>query len=389
MISLSDLSDEKMRYAKTGNWFNENVNRSYANNSVAFNEKPDMGTFLREVSTIYESKSGERGIFNRQAAISKCLSIGRDAEHIFGTNPCGEIILRSKQFCNLTEVVIKPDDTYKAIEKKVIAATILGTCQSTLTNFKYLSTPWKKNCEEERLLGVSLTGIFDNANTTDLDWCEKHLPKLREVSRSTNKDFAGKIGINPSAAITCVKPSGTVSQLVNSGSGIHPRYAEYYIRRVRNDMKDPLAQWMINKGIPYEVDIYNGHNIVFSFPIRASGSITRNQLSAIDHLKLWKTYRECWTDHNPSVTIYVGEGEWPSVIAWIWDNWDSCAGITFLPREDNDHVYAQAPYEEIDANKYEELFVNMPVIDFSEYEEYDDNTVSSQELACTAGVCEI
>jgi len=395
MISLSNLSDDRMRHAKMGNWWNEQVNRSYANNSIAFTDKPDMGSFLREWSALYESKSGERGIFNREAAQAKAESIGRESRSDFGTNPCGEISLRSRQFCNLSEVVIRETDGVGELEKKTEIATIIGTIQSALVDFKYLSPKWKKNSEEERLLGVSLTGIFDHKIMSGQGEYEKSvlggtLEKLRDITRDVNKEWAEKLGINPSKAITTVKPSGTVSQLVNSGSGIHPRYAKHYIRRVRADVKDPLATWMQEKGVPCEVDVYNPQNLVFEFPMAsASNSLTRHDIGAIEHLELWLTYRNHWTDHNPSVTIYVGEDEWADVGAWVWKHWDEVCGVSFLPREDDNHSYAQAPYEEITEQQYKELNAAMPVIDFAEYTEVLDNTTSSQELACTAGVCEI
>jgi ribonucleoside-triphosphate reductase len=395
MISLSNLSDDRMRHAKMGNWWNDQVNRSYANNSIAFTDKPDMGSFLREWSALYESKSGERGIFNREAAQAKAESIGRESRSDFGTNPCGEISLRSRQFCNLSEVVIRETDGVGELEKKTEIATIIGTIQSALVDFKYLSPKWKKNSEEERLLGVSLTGIFDHKIMSGQGEYEKSvlggtLEKLRDITRDVNKEWAEKLGINPSKAITTVKPSGTVSQLVNSGSGIHPRYAKHYIRRVRADVKDPLATWMQEKGVPCEVDVYNPQNLVFEFPMAsASNSLTRHDIGAIEHLELWLTYRNHWTDHNPSVTIYVGEDEWADVGAWVWKHWDEVCGVSFLPREDDNHSYAQAPYEEITEQNYKELSAAMPVIDFAEYTEVLDNTTSSQELACTAGVCEI
>mgnify|MGYP003130980777 FL=1 len=388
MISLSNLSDDRMRHAKMGSWFNENVNRSYANNSIAFSTKPDMGTFLREWTSIYESKSGERGIFNRTAAMSKAKEIGRDDSFRFGTNPCGEISLRSKQFCNLSEVVVRPNDTKASIRNKVRIATIIGTYQAALTDFKYISKGWQVNTEQERLLGVSLTGIFDNPITYNPD--PSFLSKLRDHTREINKSIAQKLGIPPSTAITTVKPSGTVSQLVNSGSGIHPRYAHHYIRRVRTDMTDPLAEWMRSKGMPYEVDVYNNKNCVFSFPISSDKeAVTRNDIGAIEHLRVWLKYRKYWTDHNPSVTIYVGEDEWMDVGTWVWNNWEEVCGIAFLPREDDSHSYVQAPYEDITQQQYEEMMNDIPDIDYSEYREYDDNTTSSQEMACTAGVCEI
>ena len=388
MISLSNLSDDRMRHAKMGSWFNENVNRSYANNSIAFTTKPDMGTFLREWTAIYESKSGERGIFNRTAATNKAKEIERDSSYTFGTNPCGEISLRSKQFCNLSEVVIRPKDTQSTIRNKVRIATIIGTYQAALTDFKYISKGWQVNTEQERLLGVSLTGIFDNPITYNPN--PVFLSKLREYTREINKKISEELGIPASTAITTIKPSGTVSQLVNSGSGIHPRYAHHYIRRVRTDMTDPLVEWMRSKGMPYEVDVYNNKNCVFSFPISSDKeAITRNDIGAIEHLRVWLKYRKYWTDHNPSVTIYVGEDEWMDVGTWVWNNWEEVCGIAFLPREDNSHSYVQAPYEDITQQQYEEMVNDIPDINYSEYREYDDNTTSSQEMACTAGVCEI
>lgn len=395
MISLSNLSDDRMRHAKMGNWWNDQVNRSYANNSIAFTEKPDMGSFLREWTAIYESKSGERGVFNREAAKQKAVSIGREPRDDFGTNPCGEISLRSKQFCNLSEVIIREEDGVGDLKRKVEIATIIGTIQSALIDFKYLSPKWKKNSEEERLLGVSLTGIFDHKIMSGQGEYEQSvlggtLEQLRAVTRETNKEWAEKLGIEESKAITTIKPSGTVSQLVNSGSGIHPRYAKHYIRRVRADVKDPLATWMQEQGVPCEVDVYNPQNLVFSFPMAsASNSLTRHDISALEHLELWLTYRNHWTDHNPSVTIYVGEEEWAEVGAWVWKHWDEVCGVSFLPREDDSHTYAQAPYEEITEEEWKKLNEAMPVIDFADYAEALDNTTSSQELACTAGVCEI
>ena len=395
MISLSNLTDDRMRHAKMGNWWNEQVNRSYANNSISFTERPDMGSFLREWTAIYESKSGERGIFNREAAKTKAADIGREVRDDFGTNPCGEISLRSKQFCNLSEVIIRETDGTEDLKRKVEIATIIGTIQSALVDFKYLSPKWKKNSEEERLLGVSLTGIFDHKIMSGQGEYEKSvlagtLKQLREITREVNKEWAKKLGIPESKAITTVKPSGTVSQLVNSGSGIHPRYAKHYIRRVRADVKDPLADWMKAQGVPCEVDVYNPQNVVFSFPMAsADNSLTRHDISAIEHLELWLTYRKYWTDHNPSVTIYVGDDEWAEVGAWVWKHWDEVCGVSFLPREDDNHTYAQAPYEEITQKQYNDLLLSMPVLDFSKYTEVLDNTTSSQELACTAGVCEI
>ena len=388
MISLSNMSDDRMRHAKMGNWALENVNRSYANNSIAYTTKPDMGTYMREWSALYDSKSGERGIFNREAAKKKAKEIGRDHDQDFGTNPCGEISLRSRQFCNLSEAVVRPTDTKAQIKKKVYIAAIIGTFQSALTDFKYISKKWKDNSEEERLLGVSLTGIYDNVLTYKPD--PKWLEELNKVVKDVNTIVSTELGINPSAALTTVKPSGTVSQLVDSGSGIHPRYATHYIRRVRADVKDPLAAWMIEQGMPYEVDVYNNLNYVFSFPIKSDEkAVTRHDITALEHLDLWLTYRKHWTDHNPSVTIYVAEDEWMSVGEWVYKNWDDACGIAFLPKEDDGHSYVQAPYEEITEGEWYALDVAMPHIDFSQYMEYDDNTTASQEMACSAGLCEI
>lgn len=392
MISLSDLADDRMRHCKSGEWWNENVNRSYANNSVAYHRKPDMGAFLREWTSLYESKSGERGIFNRQAAKMQAQKSGRrNPDYDFGTNPCGEILLRSMQCCNLSEIIVRPEDAFEQLKEKARIASFLGTLQSALTDLRYLRPAWKKNMEEERLLGVSFTGILDNwLLTNGNEHLDVILEDLRDTVVATNKEWAEKLGIPQSTATTCVKPSGTVSQLASVASGIHPRYAQHYIRRVRADVKDPLATWMIDQGIPHEVDTYNPLNHVFSFPIKSPReAITRNDMTALEQLELWMKYRTHWCEHNPSITVYVGEDEWADVGAYVYKNFGDIGGVSFLPREDGSHSYVQAPYEEISELQYEELASKMPDVSFAEYREQDDMTVASQELACTAGVCEL
>lgn len=392
MISLSDLADDRMRHCKSGQWWDENVNRSYANNSVAYTRKPDMGAFLREWTSLYESKSGERGIFNREAAKNQAVKSGRrDPNHDFGTNPCGEILLRSMQCCNLSEIIIRPDDCVVQLKEKARIASLLGTLQSALTDIRYLRPTWKKNMEEERLLGVSFTGILDNwLMTRDNDHLDTMLDDLKQTVIDTNKEWADKLGIPQSTATTCVKPSGTVSQLASCASGIHPRYAKHYIRRVRADVKDPLATWMMERQIPNEIDTYNPLNHVFSFPIKSpDGAVTRNDMSALEQLELWMAYREHWCEHNPSITVYVGEEEWADVGAYVYKNFGDVGGVSFLPREDGSHSYVQAPYEEITAEEYEQLASRMPNVSFSDYRETDDMTVASQELACTGGACEL
>ena len=385
MINLSNHSDERMRHAKMGNWFVENPQRSLANNSICYTEKPDVGAFMREWNAIYESRSGERGIFNRQAC-KDMAPIRRDIDHEFGSNPCSEIVLRSAQFCNLTEIVVRPEDTLETLKVKVEAATILGTLQSALTDFKFLRKVWKNNCEEERLLGVSLTGLWDRIDPLPVEWLEE----LRNWAVEVNASQAKKLGINVSTAVTCVKPSGTVSQLVNSSSGCHPRHSHFYLRRVRNDVKDPLAQVMIDAGVPYEIDKMNPGAYVFEFPMASPiTSTTRHDISPFEQLEMWKRLSLHWCEHKPSMTCYIPEGLWPQVGAWIWENWDIVNGISFLPSEDDAHVYEQAPYEDITEEEYEDRVSKMPeYIDWS-FEEEMDNTTSSQELACTAGVCEI
>jgi len=394
LISLSNLSDPRMAKAKSGNWWDTEGQRRLANNSVAYTEKPDFESFLAEMQTMYESKAGERGIFSRIAAKKIAARNGRrDPEHDFGTNPCSEIILRSNQFCNLSEIVVRPQDDLSTLKKKAEVAAIIGTLQATLTDFRYLRNVWKRNTEEEALLGVSMTGIMDHylLSKGDSPDLEKWLEQIRDVAVKTNEKWAAKLGINQSAAITCVKPSGTVSQLVDSASGIHPRFSKHYIRRVRSDKKDPLAQFMSTAGFPVEQDLMSKASLVFSFPVKApESSVTVNQVGAMQQLELWKAYQNHWCEHKPSITVYYTDDEFLQVAQWIWDNFDLCSGISLLPY--SDHVYQQAPYEDIDAEKYEELVAAMPVgVKWSdlEYFEMEDNTTGSQELACVGGACEI
>ena len=393
LISLSNLSDNRMAKAKSGQWWESEGQRRLANNSVAYTEKPDFEAFLSEMHTMYDSKAGERGIFSRVAAKKIAARNGRrDADQDFGTNPCSEIILRSNEFCNLSEVVVREDDDLNSLKRKVRLATIIGTLQSTLTDFRYLRVRWKRNTEEEALLGVSLTGIMDHyllsKPSTDL---EKWLTEMREVAIETNKEWAERLGVNQSVAITCVKPSGTVSQLVDSASGIHPRFSEHYIRRVRSDRKDPLAEYMEKAGFPVERDVMNDSTVVFSFPVKSpKDSVTVKQVGAMEQLRLWKAYQEHWCEHKPSVTIYYTDSEFLQVSQWIWDNFDLCSGISLLPT--SDHIYQQAPYEAIDEDQYNKLVAEMPKDinweNLSQFEQ-EDNTTGSQELACAGGACEI
>tara|TARA_B100001123_G_scaffold63282_1_gene69436 strand:+ start:8879 stop:10801 length:1923 start_codon:yes stop_codon:yes gene_type:complete len=396
LISLSNLSDDRMRHAKSGSWWETEPHRALANNSVCYTDgSADMGSFMREWTALYESKSGERGIFNRQAAQQQAAKYGRrDSSIDYGTNPCSEIILRPKQFCNLSEVVIRAEDTPETLQRKVELATILGTIQSCFTDFKGLSRQWVRNTEEERLLGVSLTGILDNkmmANQTN-DNLSVLLSNLRLIAVNTNRKWSKYLGIEPSAAITCVKPSGTVSQLVDAASGIHPRHSEYYIRTVRADKKDPLTKFMTEKGFPVEDELLKPQSMsVFSFPVKApKGALTRDKLSAIDHLKIWQVYSDHWCEHKPSITVSVQENEWMEVGAYVHKNFSHMSGISFLPM--SEHTYKQAPYQDSTRAEYESLLKKMPEnIDWntlSEYEE-DDNTHGSQTLNCTGDVCEI
>jgi ribonucleoside-triphosphate reductase len=406
LISLSNLNDREMRFAKHGEWHTHNVQRALANNSVNYKEKPDVGTFMREWLSLYDSKSGERGIYNGMSAKKTVEQLNerykdgdgkfitrRATREDFGTNPCSEIILRSREFCNLSECVVRREDTRESLKEKVRTAAILGTFQSTLTEFKYLSREWKKNCDEERLLGVSLTGIMDNPLTNgSKKGLDTLLEELRDIAYETNKEWADKLGIPVSAAITCVKPSGTVSQLVDSASGIHARHNPHYIRTVRADNKDPLCKLMQDMGFPNEVDITKPeHTTVFSFPQKSpKGATCRNDMTALEQLELWKVYAESWCEHKPSVTISVKEDEWVEVAAWVYDHFDSISGISFLPF--SEHVYRQAPYQDCTEEEYKEALKTMPKnVDWAELSKYEsqDYTIASQELACTAGGCEI
>jgi ribonucleoside-diphosphate reductase alpha chain len=393
MISLSDLSDDRMRHAKAGNWWEREGQRALANNSAAYNERPTVGEFMSEWLALYQSFSGERGIFSRQAAKSTVAKIGRrDSNYEFGTNPCSEIILRPNQFCNLTEVVARVGENEDSLERKVRLATILGTFQSCLTDFPYLRKIWQKNTEDERLLGVSITGILDCPllNNIHDGGLALRLEKLRNITIATNKEFADVLGIQQSAAITCVKPSGTVSQLVDSASGIHARHSDYYIRRVRNDTKDPLTAFLQGQGVPSEACVMKPlDTTIFSYPTKApDGCITRDELDSFTHLKLWLMYQRHWCEHKPSVTVYVKEADWPAVGAWVWEHFDEISGISFLPWDGGS--YRQAPYEEIDEATYLKLKAEMPkTIDWESFIENDDNVEGAQMLACVAGVCEI
>ena len=405
LISLSNLNDDQMRHAKTGEWWDEpdkNIKRegqrALANNSVAYKEKPQMGTFMREWLSLYESHSGERGIFNRESAKRQAASNGRrDPDHQFGCNPCSEIILRPYQFCNLSEVVVRSTDNIETLENKVRLATILGTFQATLTDFKYIRKIWKDNTEEERLLGVSLTGIMDNQLMSGKSAMhgmniKNILTSLKDTAIETNEKMSKSLGIPQAAAITCVKPSGTVSQLVDSASGIHARHNPYYIRTVRGDNKDPITQFMIAQGIPNEPDVGKPDSTtVFSFPMRSpTGAVTRTEMSAIEQLELWLLYQKHWCEHKPSVTISVKEHEWLEVGSWVYDNFDDVSGISFLPF--SEHTYQQAPYQDITSEEYDKAMEGMPAkIDWSLLSEFEkeDTTSGGRELACTAGVCEV
>ena len=394
MISLSNLSDDRMRHAKSGQWWETAGHRALANNSVSYTEKPDMETFMREWLALVESKSGERGIFNREASKKQAAKFGRrDPNHEFGTNPCSEIILRPNQFCNLTECVVRATDTIEDLERKVKLATILGTIQSTMIKFPYLRKVWQNNTAEERLLGVSMTGIMDNPLMTNKNkGLEKTLEHLRSIAVATNAEWAELLGIPASASISCVKPSGTVSQLVDSASGIHARHSPYYIRTVRGDSKDPLTQFMIDKGIPNEPCVMKPDStVVFSFPVKSpEQAVTRNDMTAVEQLELWLTYQRHWCEHKPSVTISVRDSEWMSVGAFVYKHFDEMSGVSFLPH--SDHTYQQAPYQDCTKEEYEEMLALMPdSIDWEELNEYEseDNTVSMQTMACSGDSCEI
>lgn len=392
MISLSNLSDDRMRHAKSGQWWDTAPHRALANNSVAYTDKPDAESFMREWLALVESKSGERGIFNRTASKKQALRNGRrDADFDFGTNPCSEIILRPYQFCNLSEVVVRAEDTIDNLKRKVRLASIIGTIQATYTHFPYLRKVWRDNTEAERLLGVSLTGIMDSKLTNNTGAAEL-LEDLRQVAIDTNKEWAELLGIPQSTAVTCVKPSGTVSQLVDSASGIHARHSQYYIRTVRGDNKDPLTRYMKDAGIPNEPDVMKPDaTTVFSFPQKApSGAVTRNDMTAIEQLELWLVYQRHWCEHKPSITVSVRDHEWVDVGAWVFKHFDEVSGISFLPH--SDHSYKQAPYQECSQREYEEAVSLMPdAIDWTDlrFYETEDATSGTQTLACSSGACEI
>lgn len=393
MISLSNLSDDRMRNAKSGAWWERQVQRALSNNSAVYNEKPDIGVFMSEWLALYESKSGERGIFSRDASKRVSAKNGRrNTAHEFGTNPCSEIILRPYQFCNLTEVIVRADDTIQTLIDKVELATILGTFQSTLTHFPYLRKIWNRNTEEERLLGVSLTGIYDSKLLND--YTDAALPMvltaLKDKAIATNEKWAATLGIPQSTAITCVKPSGTVSQLTDAASGIHPRHDKYYLRRVRSDNKDPITKHLVKAGIPAEPDVTKPESTtVFTFPKKApDGALVRNDISAIDHLELWLVYQRHWCEHKPSVTISVKEDEWLAVGAWVYRNFDDISGISFLPFDGG--TYRQAPYESVSLEQYDQALSKMPEsIDWTTLFEEQDNVEGVQTLACVAGNCDI
>lgn len=397
-ISLSNLSSHSMKTAKYGQWWLDNPQRSMSNNSAVFNEKPSLVEFMDFWASLYESKSGERGIFNRQAAKKIAAAGRRDPNFEFGCNPCSEIILRPRQMCNLSEVIVRPDDTLDTLKEKVRLATILGTYQSRLTNFRYLSKKWQKNCEEERLLGVSLSGCLDNnllrpelEMLPNKDFLDKNElgPILRELSNvavETNIEWSKKLGINPSTAITTIKPSGTVSQLVGCSPGIHPSYSAYYIRTIRGDKMDPASAYLISAGVPHETDLTNPNVWVFSFPSKApEGAVLRDELTALDQLNIWLEYQRHWCEHKPSITVYVRENEWLPVGSWVYEHFDEVSGISFLPY--SDHTYKQAPYQPITKEEYEA----MPQVElnFTKVLEYEDNTTVAQEIACSGGSCEL
>ena len=414
LISLSNPSDGRLRNAKSGHWWEEQGQRALANNSACYTEKPEFNFFMDEMKALYDSKSGERGVFSRVAAQKIAARNGRrESDYDFGTNPCSEIILRPNQFCNLSEVVVRADDTLDSLKEKVRIAAILGTLQATLTDFRYLRAIWKKNTEEEALLGVSLTGIMDAKITNSGKDLDVVLNTLREVAVETNKKWAKRLGINQSAAVTCVKPSGTVSQLVNSASGIHPRFSPYYIRTVRADSKDPMAQYMLQAGFPCEVDstkvtrkpsvdgdrshlkpteqdLYHGTTLVFSFPVKSpKGAIYTTDMGALEQLKLWKIYQDNWCEHKPSITVYYKDDEFFDICSWMWKNFDMMSGISLLPY--SDHTYDQAPYTECTEAQYSAVLKIMPEFDWEALSafEFEDMTTGSQELACVGGMCEI
>lgn len=395
LLSLSNLSDQRMRDAKSGEWHIAARERRLANNSVAYSEKPEVGQFMQEWHSLYASKSGERGIFNRDAAVRQCTRINRatllnGVAIPFGANPCVEIILRPDQFCNLTEIVARAEDTEETLLEKVRCATILGTFQSSLTNFRYLRKSWKVNCEEERLLGVSITGIMDCTLLNQSGPARNELlAKMRKYAWEVNAEYAPLFGVEPSKAITCVKPSGTVSQLVDASSGIHTRHSKRFVRRVRNDLNDPISQFLIDQGVQFEIDNFNPSNAVFSFPVEVPDeALVRDSRTAIEELETWLDFKVHWCDHNPSTTINVRESEWLTVGAWVYEHFDEVCGLSFLPH--SDHTYEQAPYEELSKGAYDELVKATPKhIAWESLVETEDLTTGSQELACVGGQCEI
>ena len=386
LISLSNLTDDRMRRAKSGEWWMESPHRGLANNSVCYTEKPDFESFLAEWTSLFESKSGERGLFSRPAAKAIAARNGRrDPDYDFGTNPCSEIILRPNQFCNLSEIVLRSNDTRESFLQKVEIATILGTLQATLTNFRYLRKCWADNTQDEALLGVSITGVMDN---TKISGDAELLAEARELSVAVNETWAAKLGINQSTAITCVKPSGTVSQLVNSASGCHPRFSKYYVRRVRADKRDPMSTALIDAGVPYEEDKFNPATWVFSFPMKAPArSVTTSEMGAMEQLRVWSVLQEHWCEHKPSITVYYKDSEFLEIGQWVYNNFDTVSGISFLPY--SDHSYVQAPYEEIDEKTYKEMLKTMPKTINWDINEYEDMTEGAQNLACVAGACEV
>lgn len=392
LISLSNLTDDRIRRAKSGQWWVDNPQRGLANNSACYTEKPDFEAFLNEWKSLYESRSGERGVFSRVASQRQAAKNGRrDATFDFGTNPCSEIILRPYQFCNLSEVVVRPSDTLKDLKRKVRVAAILGTLQATLTDFRYLRKVWKDNTEEEALLGVSLTGIMDHpvlAGRTDENELAKWLKQMREEAIKTNQELADKLGINSSVAVTAVKPSGTVSQLVDSASGIHPRYSPFYIRRVRGSATDPLCTVLEAAGVPVEDDVMSPNTKVFSFPMKSpDGAVVTKDMGAMEQLRLWKIYQDHWCEHKPSITVYYKDSEFMEVGQWLYNNFDDVSGISFLPY--SEHTYQQAPYEEITEKEYRELKKGFPENFSWDIEEASDMTEGSQQLACTGNNCEL
>lgn len=393
MISLSDLSDDRMAHSKSGQWWLTESQRALANNSAVYDSKPDIGQFMREWTSLYESKSGERGIFNREASIEQVLKNNRrDSNYSFGTNPCSEIILRPYQFCNLTTCIIRSHDTMEDLSNKIRLSTILGTFQSTLTDFPYLRKIWQKNTEEERLLGVSMTGVLDNnlLNNHDIEGLPDRLIALKEIAVKTNKEFAMRLGIPQSAAITCIKPEGTTSQLASTSSGIHPQYSKYYVRTVRGDNKDPLTQFMKDKGFVNEPCIRKPESTtIFSFPVKAPDvCITREELDSISHLELWLVYQRYYCEHKPSVTINIKEDEWMKVGAWVYEHFDEVTGVSFLPADNG--TYKQAPFSELTEEEYYDLLSRTPQeINWEDLKEEEDNIEGAQMLSCVAGVCDL